>query len=265
MPSSIRHSVCRWCYADLPLERLATAAKQIGIDSIELLNPEDFPTIRKHGLTCAMVSFPTAELRPGMVIGGITHGWNDPAHHPLLQEIYARRIADVAAAGLNQLICFSGNRRRGGSDEEGLEHCERGLRQILPIAEKHGVTLVMELLNSKVDHPDYMCDHTAWGVELARRLSSERFRLLYDIYHMQIMEGDVIRTIRQHAKWIAHYHTAGNPGRHEFEPSDAQELNYPAIMRAIQATDYRGHVGQEFVPQRDPLSSLAKAVALCTV
>jgi hydroxypyruvate isomerase len=163
---------------------------------------------------------------------------------------------------LPNLICFSGN-RRGQNDEEGLEICVEGLKQIVAVAEREEVTLCMELLNSKVDHPDYQCDHTAWGVELCRRVGSERVKLLYDIYHMQIMEGDVIRTIQQNHAYIGHYHTGGNPGRAEIDAT--QELNYPAIIRAIVATGYRGFIGQEFVPKRDPLTSLREAVALCTV
>lgn len=263
-PGRIRHSACKWCYKDISLEAVCTAAREIGLESVELLNPADFPTLARHGLHCAMVSNPTGKTAAGVTVGGIAKAFNRPEHHETLIALYERRIPEVAAAGFENLICFSGN-RDGLDDLQGLEHCAAGLRRLVATAEKHRVTLVMELLNSRVNHRDYMCDRTAWGVELCRRVGSERFKLLYDIYHMQIMEGDVIRTIQTNAAWIAHYHTAGNPGRHEFEPQDAQELNYPAIMRAIQATGYRGFVGQEFLPTRDPLTSLRAAVRLCTV
>jgi hydroxypyruvate isomerase len=170
----------------------------------------------------------------------------------------------VRDAGFENVICFSGN-REGMADEQGLENCAKGLKRLLATAEKYKVTLVMELLNSKVNHKDYMCDRTPWGVELCKRIGSERFKLLYDIYHMQIMEGDVIRTIKDNHAYIAHYHTAGNPGRNEFEPQDIQELNYPAIMQAIVETGYQGHVGQEFIPTRDKVTSLAEAVRICDV
>ena len=263
-PGRIRHSACKWCYKDISLEAFCAAAREVGLESVELLNPADFPTLARHRLHCAMVSNPTGKTPRGVTVGGITKAFNRPEHHDTLVELYERRIPEVAAAGFENLICFSGN-RDGLDDQQGLEHCAKGLRRLVGLAEKHRVTLVMELLNSKVNHPDYMCDRTAWGVELCRRVGSERFKLLYDIYHMQIMEGDVIRTVQANAAWIAHYHTAGNPGRNEFEPQDMQELNYAAIMRAIQATGYRGFVGQEFLPTRDPLTSLRAAVRLCTV
>ena len=192
---AIRHSVCKWCYKDTPLETMAAAAKEIGLQSIELLNPPDFPTLKKYGLSCAMVSNPTAKTPQGVDVGGIGKAWNRIEHHDTLVEIYEKRIAETADAGFENVICFSGNREKM-DDQQGLENCLEGLKRILPTAEKRGVTLVMELLNSKVNHADYMCDRTAWGVELAKRVGSDRFKLLYDIYHMQIMEGDVIRTIR---------------------------------------------------------------------
>jgi hydroxypyruvate isomerase len=249
----IRQSVCKWCFRDQSLEELAVAAKQIGLQSIELLGPNDWPTVQKHGLTVAMVTNPA---------GSIEKGWNRPENHDMLVAAYEESIPKVAAAGLPNLILFSGN-RGGMDDQQGMENCAAGLRRIVPLAEKHGVTLTMELLNSKVNHPDYMCDHTAWGVALAKMLDSERFKLLYDIYHMQIMEGDVIRTIKDNHQYIGHYHTAGNPGRHEID--DSQELNYPAIMRAIKETGYTGFVGQEFIPVREPLASLAEAYRICNV
>jgi hydroxypyruvate isomerase len=259
---AIRHSVCKWCYKDTPLETMAAAAKDIGLQSIELLNPPDFPLLQKYGLSCAMVSNPTAKTPQGVDVGGINRAWNRLEHHDTLVEIYEKRIAETADAGFENLICFSGNREKM-DDQQGLENCLTGLKRVVPIAEKRGVTLVMELLNSKVNHADYMCDRTAWGVELAKRVGSDRFKLLYDIYHMQIMEGDVIRTIRDNHAYIAHYHTGGNPGRHEIDES--QELYYPAIMRAIRDTGYKGFVGQEFIPTRDPLTSLAEGIKICTV
>jgi hydroxypyruvate isomerase len=260
--NSLQHSACKWCYPKIALEDLARAGREFGLASIELLNPEDFPTLKKHGLTCAMVSSPTGKTPQGVTVGGIPKAFNRLEHHDTLAELYTRRIAETADAGFEKLICFSGN-RDGLGDEQGLANCVSGLQRILPLAERRGVTLCMELLNSKVNHKDYMCDHTAWGVELVKRVGSERFRLLYDIYHMQIMEGDVIATIQACHEFIAHYHTGGVPGRHEID--DTQELNYPAIVRAIQATGYRGFLGQEFVPARDPLTSLAAAIKLCTV
>ena len=257
-----RHSVCKWCYPKIALEDLAKDAKDLGLSSIELLNPEDFPTLKKYDLTCAMVGFPTGKTPQGVTVGTIPKAFNRLEHHDTLVEIYEKRLGETAAAGFENLICFSGNREKM-DDQQGLENCAIGLKRIMALAEKNKVTICMELLNSKVNHKDYMCDHTAWGVELVKRIGSERFRLLYDIYHMQIMEGDVIRTIQDSNKFIAHYHTGGNPGRHEID--ETQELNYPAISRAIKATGYRGFVAQEFVPARDPLTSLRAAIKLCTV
>lgn len=260
--NNIRHSVCKWCYKDIPLETLAAAAKGLGLESIELLNPEDFPTLKKYGLSCAMVNYPNAKTPQGVSVGGITKAWNRLEHHDTLVEIYEKRIAEAAAAGFENVICFSGNREKM-DDQQGLENCLTGLKRIVPFAEKHGITLAMELLNSKVNHHDYMCDRTPWGVELVKRLGSDHFKLLYDIYHMQIMEGDVIRTIQDNHQYFSHYHTGGNPGRHEID--ETQELYYPAIMRAIKATGFKGFVAQEFIPVRDPLASLSEAVKLCTV
>lgn len=261
--SAINHSVCRWCYDKIPLEDLCIAAKEMGLQSIELLMPTDFPTLQKHGLTCAMVSFPTATTAAGVEVGGITRAFNRLEHHDALVDVYESHLKASAAVGAQQVICFSGN-REGISDEEGLENCAIGLKRLLPLAEALGITLVMELLNSKVDHEDYQCDHTAWGVELCKKVGSANFKLLYDIYHMQIMEGDVIATIRENHSFISHYHTGGVPGRHEID--DSQELFYPAIMRAIVATGYTGFVGQEFTPIReDQLASLQQGVEICTV
>jgi hydroxypyruvate isomerase len=259
----IRHSVCRWCYEEIPLEDFCLAAKEMGLESIELLMPADFATLRKHGLTCAIVSFPTGLMPDGTRVGQIEKAFNRIEHHDTLVEIYEPHLRESAAVGARQVICFSGN-RDGMSDEEGLENCVIGLKRLLPLAEELGITLVMELLNSKVDHPGYMCDHTAWGAELCRRTESEHFKLLYDIYHMQVMEGDVIATIRANYQYISHYHTAGVPGRNEID--ETQELFYPAIMRAIADTGYQGFVGQEFMPKdSDKLTSLREGIRICSV
>ncbi len=234
----------------------------MGLESVELLQPADFATVRRHGLICAMVGNPQVRSGDAMV-GGIDKAWNRLEYHDVLVPAYEAHLKSTADAGYPNLICFSGN-RAGMPDEQGLENCVSGLQRILPLAEKLGVTICMELLNSYVNHKDYMCDHTKWGVELCRRLPSERFKLLYDIYHMQIMEGNVIATIREHHQHFAHYHTGGVPGRAEID--ETQELNYPAIMRAIVATGFKGFVAQEFVPERpDALGSLRQGVQICNV
>jgi hydroxypyruvate isomerase len=249
MATAFKHSVCRWCYKDIPLEELARECRNLGVDSIELLDPAEWPVVQRHGLTCALANGATF----------ITNGLNRPENHAAMVAGTKERIRECANSGIPNVICFPGN--RGGMDDEvGLEHCVTALRQIVGEAERHKVTVCIELLNSKIDHPDYMCDHTAWAVELAKRVGSERFKILYDIYHMQIMEGDVIRTIRENKDFIAHYHTGGVPGRHEIDGS--QELNYPAIVRAIKETGFDGYVGQEFIPERDPMKSLAEALAI---
>ena len=249
----IRHSVCKWCYRDIPLAEMAAAVKEFGVESIELLNPADWPVLKQHGLTCAMANGTTT----------IPKGFNRLEHHDAYVESMLVRIKECADAGIPNVIVFSGN-REGMPDEQGLENCAIGLKRIVGEAEKRGVTICMELLNSRVNHKDYMCDRTPWGVELVKRVGSDRFKLLYDIYHMQIMEGDVIRTIQDNAAYIGHYHTGGNPGRAEID--ETQELYYPAIMRAIKATGFTGFVAQEFVPKRKPpLDSLKAAVKLCSV
>ncbi|MCU0352442.1 MAG: TIM barrel protein [Cytophagales bacterium] len=257
LKGNINHSVCRWCYDKVPFEDLCKAAKEMGIKSIELTGPDEWPVLKKYGLTSAM---------PWGAGLGIEKGFNDPQYHDELVKSYEAVIPKVAAAGLDKIICFSGN-RNGKTEEQGLANCAVGLKRLMPIAEKHKVTLVMELLNSKVDHKDYQCDHTAWGVELCKRVGSERFKLLYDIYHMQIMEGDIIRTLRDSIHYIAHFHTGGNPGRHEID--ETQEIYYPAVMKAIVATGYKGFVGQEFIPtaadNAGKLAALKKAVLLCDV
>ena len=257
LKGNINHSICRWCYSGFSVEELAQAAVRIGISSVELLTPEEWPILKKYGLTCAMPLGPVAAGKDRLM-----DGFNNPENHQWLIPMFTERIREVADAGFDRVICFSGN-RWGMSDEDGLKYCQKGLAALLGVAEESGVMLCMELLNSKVDHKDYMCDRTAWGVELVKRLNSESFKLLYDIYHMQIMEGDVIRTIRTYHRYFGHYHTGGNPGRNEID--DTQELNYPAIMRAIAATGYRGHVGQEFVPSRTPLVSLREAIRICDI
>jgi len=260
---NVNHSVCKWCYKDIPLDPFCEAAKQMGIRSVELLLPEDFPTLKKHGLSCAMVSYPTAEGPDGVKLGGIPRAFNRLEYHDALVEVYEPHIVATADAGFKNVICFSGN-RDGLDDEKGLENCAVGLKRLMGLAEKRKVTVCMELLNSKVNHKDYMCDHTAWGVELCKRVGSERFKLLYDIYHMQIMEGDVVATIRENRGYLAHFHTGGVPGRHEID--DTQELNYPAIMRAVIEGGFDGFVAQEFIPARkDKLASLRQGVGICDV
>lgn len=259
----IRHSVCRWCYDAIPLPDLCAAARDMGISSVELVMPGDMPVLREHGLECAMISFPVGKTPFGTTVGLIEKAFNRREHHDTLVEIYEPHMRAAAAAGAEHVICFSGN-RDGLSDAEGIDNCAIGLRRLLPLADELGIKLVMELLNSRIDHPDYQCDRTAWGVKLCETLASPRFGLLYDIYHMQIMEGDIIRTIRDHHKHFFHYHTGGCPGRNEIDAN--QELNYPAIMRAIVATGYRGYVGQEFLPlAADPLASLRAAIGNCGI
>ena len=258
LKGNINHSACRWCYKNLKLEDLCAAGKALGLVAIDLLNPEDFETVKKFDLACSMVAYPTVDG-----LGGITKAWNRVEHHDKLAMAYEQRIKETAAAGFERLICFAGN-RAGLADEAGLDNCLAGLKKILPLAEKSKVTLCMELLNSKRSHKDYQCDHVAWGVELVKRISSERFKLLYDIYHMQIMDGDICDTIKENHPYFDHYHTGGVPGRAEID--ETQELNYPRIMQAIIATGYKGYVAQEFVPKRrDPLASLRQAVSICDV
>ncbi len=249
---NIKQSVCRWCYKDISLEQLSEAVRKMGLLSIELIGPDEFKIVKTYGLTCAMTRG----------AGTIDSGLNRTENHDRLEEELRKNIDFAAAEKIPNVICFSGN-RKGMADDEGLQNCVTGAKRIVGYAEKMGVTVCMELLNSKVNHKDYMCDHTAWGVELVKKVGSPRFKLLYDIYHMQIMEGDVIRTIRDNKDYIGHYHTGGVPGRNEID--ETQELNYPAIMRAIVGTGYTGFVGQEFVPTRDPLTSLAQAYKICDI
>ena len=254
LKNNINHSVCQWCYGSIPLEDLAKAAKEIGLKSIELLGPDKWDVVIKQGLTCAMAY--GSDL-------GLNKGFNDPSLHEKFLKDYTTNIPKAADAGLKSVICFSGN-ANGLSSEKGLENCAKGLEPVLKIAQKYNITMQMELLNSKVDHKDYQCNHTEWGVQLCEKLGSPNFKLLYDIYHMQIMEGDVIATIRKHQKYIGHYHTGGVPGRNEID--ETQELYYPAIMQAIVDTGFKGFVAQEFIPKRpDKLASLKQGVGICDV
>ena len=244
-----RQSVARWCFSRTPIDELCREAKRIGLAGIDLLSENEWSEPAKHGLACAVANGP----------GPIPDGWNRPDLHDKLVAESERLLPLVARAGIPQMIVFSGN-RRGMSDGEGIANCAAGLRRIMPTAERFGVTVVMEMLNSKVDHKDYHADRTEWAAQVARGIASARFKLLYDVYHMQIMEGDVVRTIGQYAPFIGHYHTAGVPGRHELD--DTQELNYGRIARAIAATSFAGFVAHEFIPTRDPFVKLAEAQAI---
>ncbi|MGD9689645.1 MAG: hydroxypyruvate isomerase family protein [Phycisphaerales bacterium] len=250
----LKQSVCRWCFGAMPLDDLCREAAAMGLASVELLGPEEWEAPKRHGLVCALAT--NVKSNP------IGSGFNRTPNHDAIVRELEERLPLVAAAGVPQQIVFSGN-RGGVSDAEGLKACAAGLKRITPLAERLGVTLVMELLNSKVDHRDYQCDRTAWGVALVEEVGSPRFKLLYDIYHMQIMEGDVIRTITDHIKHIGHFHTAGVPGRHELDGK--QELHYPAICRAIADTGFAGFLAQEFIPSRTPMVSLREAVEVCRV
>lgn len=257
LKGKINHSVCRWCYDSIDLEALCKASKDMGIHSIELVEAKDFPLLKKYDLDCGMVH----GLKNGF---GITNGWNKIENHEPLVEIYKHLIDETSKAGFKNQIVFSGNRSADLNDEQGLENCAIGLKKIMAYAESKKVNLVMELLNSKVNHPDYMCDKTAWGVQLCDAIGSDNFKLLYDIYHMQIMEGDVISTIKKFHPYFAHYHTGGVPGRNEID--ETQELYYPAIMKAIADTGYKGFVAQEFIPKRaDKLASLQQGITICDI
>ena len=254
LKGNINHSVCRWCFNSLSLDELCILAKEIGIKGIDLVGPKDWPILQKYGLESSMCN--GAEI-------SLEEGWNNKSFHPTLIKNYLDMIPLVAKAGYSNLICFSGN-RKGMDDETGLNNCAEGLSQIMHLAEKYNVCIVMELLNSKIDHPDYQCDRTKWGVDLAKKIDSPNFKLLYDIYHMQVDEGDVIRTIQDNHQFIAHYHTAGVPGRNEID--DTQELNYPAIMKVIHSTGFKGYVAQEFIPlHADKAESLRAAISICDI
>ena len=254
LKGNINHSVCRWCYDDIPLEALCLAVKKIGFSAIDLVGPKDWPLLKQHDIYSSMCN--GAEI-------SLTKGWNHTEYHATLIKNYTEHIDLVAKAGYKNLICFSGN-REGMDGETGWKNCVDGLKQIMAQAEKRGVIIQMELLNSKINHPDQMCDNTKWGIELVKRVGSENFKLLYDIYHMQIDEGDVIRTINEGHPYFGHYHTGGVPGRHEIDES--QELYYPAIMRAILATGFKDYVAQEFIPAKaDKLKSLEEGVRICDI
>jgi hydroxypyruvate isomerase len=248
----LKQSVCRWCYRNLSIEDLSKAAADIGLKGIDLIGPADWPTVKKYGLI------------PTMTGGGgtIANACNRKDLHDKLEKEFQENIPRAAENGVPNVITFSGN-RQGMSDGEGLENTVIMLNRVKGLAEKHGVTICLELLNSKVDHKDYMCDHTAWGVEVVKRVNSPRVKLLYDIYHMQIMEGDIIRTIRDNIQHLAHFHTGGNPGRNELD--DTQELNWRTIAKAIADLGFSGYFAHEFVPKRDPLKSLREAALLCDV
>ena len=250
----IKQSVSWWCFArgDMTPEKLVRAAAEIGYEAIELVEQQYWQLIKDHGLAIASVNGHRS----------IEEGLNRRENHARIEQELRAKIDLAAQWGIPNLICFSGN-RAGLSDENGAAVTAEGLRRVARIAEDAGVTLVLELLNSKVDHRDYQCDHTDWGAQVVRMVDSPRVKLLYDIYHMQIMEGDIIRTIRTHHDCIGHYHTAGNPGRNELD--ETQELCYLPIIRAIAATGYAGFVGQEFIPKGDPVAALKAAFDLCNV
>lgn len=255
LKGNINHSVSRWTYSYLGLEQLCEAVKKMGFSAIDLTGPKDWPTMQKYGIFSSMC-YTAGD-------NNLDKGLNDPANHDKLIREYLEVIPIMKKAGYKNLICFTG-RRDAMDDETGFRNCQVALEKILPTAEKNGVTMVMELLNSKRDHKDYMNNHTAWGVALCKRVGSENFKLLYDIYHMQIEEGDIINTINENHPYIAHYHTGGVPGRHEID--NTQELYYPAIMRAIVKTGFKGYVAQEFVPTwENKLDSLKEAIRICDV
>ena len=249
----IKQSVSRWCYQKIPLDDLCAYAAKIGLKGVDLLGPEEYEVPGRHGLVCSMAYAGGGEIPSAL---------NRVENHPRIEEGFRKNIPLAAKAGVPNVITFSGN-RAGMSDEEGAKNTIIGLNRVKKIAEDNGVTICMELLNSKVNHKDYMCDHTAWGVQVVQAVNSPRVKLLYDIYHMQIMEGDLVSTIQQNIQWLAHFHTGGVPGRHELDGT--QEVQWDGVMRGIAATNYQGYVAHEFVPSRDPLTSLREAVDLCDV
>ena len=254
LKGNINHTACRWCYGSIPIDSLAKSFKEIGMIGMDLVGPADWKVLKDNGLISTMCN--GAEI-------SLTDGFNTLEYHDKLVKNYTDHINYVADAGYTNLICFSGS-RKGMDDAVGLKNCVTGLKRIMAHAEKRGVIIQMELLNSRVDHKDYMCDKSSWGVELCKQLDSPNFKLLYDIYHMQIDEGDIIRTIERDNKYFGHYHTGGVPGRHEID--ERQELNYPAIMRAIVKTGFKGYVAQEFIPaDKDPIVSLTTAIKICDV
>ncbi|KQN74582.1 hydroxypyruvate isomerase [Sphingomonas sp. Leaf62] len=250
----LKQSVSRWCYQDIPLDRLCAAAAGMGLQGIDLLQPAEYDVPRRYGLRCTMGY--AADVMT------IANGLNRRENHAAIEQAFRVGIPQAAKAGVPNVIAFSGN-RRGLSDEEGAANAVIGLNRVKRIAEDHGVTICIELLNSKVDHADYMADHTAWGVRVASEVNSPRVKLLYDIYHMQIMEGDLIRTIRDNIRWLGHFHTGGVPGRHNLDAT--QEVNWQAVARSIADLKFDGYFAHEFVPVGDPLTALAQAVRTCTV
>ncbi|WP_291777510.1 TIM barrel protein [Cecembia sp.] len=254
LKGNVNHSVCHWPFNPMSLEDLCIGIKKIGFNAIDLVGPNNWHILQKHDVVCSMCN--GADL-------GIAQGFNDSKYHEKLLQGYAEVIPLMANAGYKNIIAFSGN-RNGMDDETGLKNCAEGLKKIMGIAEKHGITVIMELLNSKVDHPDYMCDKSDWGVELCKMVNSENLKLLYDIYHMQIMEGDLIRTIQKNHQYFGHYHTAGNPGRNEID--ETQEINYPAVIKAILDTGFEGYICQEFIPKAsDKMASLEQAIKICDI
>jgi hydroxypyruvate isomerase len=248
----LKQSVARWCYQKISLDDLARAGAEMGLSGVDLINHDEWPTVQKYGLVPAMT--------PGA--GDIKNAWNRKEDHDKLEKEMRANIERAAAAKVPNVITFSGN-RRGMSDDVGKENCIIGLNRVKKAAEDSGVTICLELLNSKIDHHDYMCDHTAWGVDVMKGVDSPRVKLLYDIYHMQIMEGDIIRTVRDNIQYIAHFHTGGVPGRHELD--DTQELQWRTVAKAIADLNFQGYFAHEFVPTKDPLTSLKSAVELCSV
>ena len=254
LKGNIQHSACRWCYDSIPTATLAKNFKQLGMVGMDLVGPSEWKILKENNLISTMCN--GAEI-------SLTEGFNTVQYHDKLVKNYIEHINYVADAGYTNLICFSGS-RRGMDDETGLNNSVTGLKKIMALAEKRGVMIQMELLNSRVDHKDYMCDRSSWGVELCKRLGSPNFKLLFDIYHMQIDEGDIIHSIRTNHEYYGHYHTGGVPGRNEID--ERQELYYPAIMRAILKTGFKGYVAQEFIPaDKDPMASLAAAIKICDV
>lgn len=250
----LKQSVSRWCYQDIPLDTLCAAAAKMGLQGIDLLQPAEYDVPRRYGLRCTMGY--AADMMT------IANGLNRRENHAAIEQAFRIGIPQAAKAGVPNVIAFSGN-RRGLSDEEGAANMIIGLNRLKPIAEDHGVTICVELLNSKVDHADYMADHTAWGVGVCKAVNSPRVKLLYDIYHMQIMEGDLIDTIRKNIAWLGHFHTGGVPGRHNLD--DTQEVNWRAVAKSIADLRFDGYLAHEFVPTGDPLTALAQAVRTCTV
>jgi hydroxypyruvate isomerase len=253
----IQQSVCRWCYQQIPMDRLCSYAASIGLHGIDLLQPEEYEVPRRYGLICTMAYAGGGEIKEAL---------NRPEHHAAIEAAFRTNIPLAAKAGVPNVITFSGN-REGMPDDEGARNTIVGLNRVKKIAEDNGVVICLELLNSKVNHPDYMADHTAWGVRVMEAVNSPRVKLLYDIYHMQIMEGDLITTIlanlAPNAAWIGHFHTGGVPGRHELD--DSQEVQWDGVMRAIAGTGFTDYVAHEFIPKRDPMTSLRAAVDLCDV